>query len=297
MNYEEGSSHAKAVAFIIGLVIVALLGVIAFFGSFGTVDAGERGVKTRNGAITGEVIEPGLYFKWPFIDEVHPIEVRTKTMTFDDNTLNTAEEDDKGKYDNSLGAASKDSQQVEVSVVVNYSINPAEARSIYEKYRDVESYQNNVLEPIVRDNTKAITAQYTAEELLAKRGELNERVTSRVRELLAERSALAENINIVNIDFSEAFNNAIEQKVTAQQNAEKAKNQLAQAKYDADKVIEEARGNAESIRIRTEALAQSQSLVEFTKAEALKISAEKGQKIVPDTVVGNSEGLLFNLNR
>lgn len=243
---------AVVVGFLVALVVILL------FGSFGTVGAGERGVKTRMGAITGEVVQPGLYFKLPLFDSVHIIEVKTQTIAFETSRVEAKEEGARS----SLGAASKDLQDVTVAAVVNYRIDPLAAQEIYQQYRDVDTYQRNVLEPIVQDSLKSVAPQYTAEELITKRAEFNAKASELIAARLSEKQALIENVNIVNIGFSDAFTVAIEAKVTAEQQALASKNRLEQAKYEAQQKIETAKGEAEKIRIESQALTEQPQYLE-----------------------------------
>jgi regulator of protease activity HflC (stomatin/prohibitin superfamily) len=278
MNFEKESeySHATRLGKIIGYAFLAIIVLTTVLSSFDTVDATERGVRTRMGAITGGVVEPGLYFMVPFIDDIHIIDVTTKTVSYEG--------------DKTLGAASKDSQQVSISLVVNYSIDPTQVRNIYEKYRDEKNFETNVIAPIVRDKTKTLSAQYTAEELLTKRGEFNEKVTTSLREEIGGKMAFAENVNIVNVDFSDSFNKAIEEKVTAEQNALASKNKLEQVKYEAQQKIETAKGEAESIRI------QSLALTEQPQYLQLK-AIERWNGSVPQYIMDGSAVPFINLNR
>src|SRR5205814_471057 len=130
------------------------------------VQAGERAVKTRFGAVVG-VLDTGLYFKKPFVESVHKMNVKTLTVQFD----NKQATGDNTEY-SSLSAASKDLQDTAIAVVVNYHIDGAKVDKIYQQYNSVENYQLNVIEPIIRETVKSTSAQYTAEELVTKRAEV-----------------------------------------------------------------------------------------------------------------------------
>ena len=136
--------------------VIALFALIFIFSAFGTVSAGERGVKTRFGSVKG-VIDTGLYFKLPFAEQVHKMNVKTLTVQFD----NKKDASDSSEY-SSLSASSKDLQDTAISVVVNYHIDAAKVDKIYQQYNSVENYQLNVIEPVVRESVKSTAAQYTA---------------------------------------------------------------------------------------------------------------------------------------
>lgn len=261
--------------FIVNTAVVFVVLLLLFF-SVGTVGAGERGVKTRLGAITGEVVEPGLYVKWPFIEKVNIIEVKTQTISFEKTT------DEKGTTTNTqLSAASKDLQDVGVSVVVNYHIDPSQVKNIYQQYRDVQAYQARVLEPRVSDIVKSVSPQYTAEELITKRSDFNSKVTSLLVEEIQKKDSVSEQVNITNIEFSPSFTQSIEAKVTAQQNAEKAKNDLVRIQYEAQQKVEAAKGEAESIKIQSDALSSQPQFLD-------KLAIEKWNGQLPQFMGSNT---------
>ena len=210
---ENEKMFVKKLAKIIGSVIVGIIVLTAIFSSTGTISAGERGIKTRFGAIQGTVPQ-GLFFKFPFIEKVHKMDVKTRTINYDKNG---AEGD---AIDTSqLFCASKDLQDVSIGVVVNYHINPLKVESIFAQYSSVNNYQINVIEPIIREVVKSTSAKYTAEELVTKRAEFSDKVNNLLTEQFIAKDAVLERFSVTNFEFSKAFIQAIEAKVTATQNA------------------------------------------------------------------------------
>ena len=247
------------------IAVHALLTVVVIFtlfGTFGTVGAGERGVKTRFNAIVG-VVDQGLYFKLPFIEHVEKMEVKTRTINYDKNG---AEGD--ARDTSQLSGASKDLQDVFIGVVVNYHINPEKVDAIYAQYRSVENYESNVIEPVIREVVKTASAQYTAEELVTKRAEFGDKVNAVLNEKFILKDAVLERFSVTNFEFSRAFSQAIEAKVTAVQNAEAAKNKLEQIKFEAQQTIETAKAQAEAIRIQASAI-NSQGGADYVQLQAV----------------------------
>lgn len=152
---------------VIKWVVLAIVLLTIVFGSFGTIGAGERGIKTRLGAVVGTV-EQGPYLKLPFIEDVRIMDVRTRTISYEKSEASN----------NQLSGASKDLQDVSVGVVVNYHIDPVKVGIIFASYSSVENYEANVIAPMVRTIVKSNTAQYTAEELVTKRAEFADEVLS-----------------------------------------------------------------------------------------------------------------------
>ena len=271
---------------IIKYAVIGLFVAVFVFSAFGTIDAGERGVKTRLGAITG-AIDPGLYFKMPFIEKVKAMEVKTRTINYDKNGTEGDATDT-----SQLSGASKDLQDVWIGVVVNYHIDPAKVDMIYSQYRSVENYESNVIEPVIREVVKSTSAQYTAEELVTKRAEYSDKVNLTLAEKFTAKDAVLERFSVTNFEFSQAFTQAIEGKVTAVQNAEASKNKLEQIKFEAQQKIETAKAEAESIRIQANAI-NSQGGADYVQLKAI----EKWNGNLPTQMIPGSTVPFINLHQ
>lgn len=277
-------SEGEAFMYIAKRVVGVLLAIVIVWGSFGTVGAGERGVRTRLKAVVGTV-QPGLYFKLPFVDSVHRMDVKTRTINYDKNgaegdALDTSQ----------LFGASKDLQDVKIGVVVNYHIDATHVTDIFSQYSSVENYEANVIEPIVRQIVKSTSAQFTAEELVTKRAEYSDAVNIALANQFTEKNSVLENFSVTNFEFSKAFSEAIESKVTAVQNAEAQKNKLEQVKYEAQQTIETAKATAEAQRISAQALA-AQGGADYVQLKAI----EKWNGQLPVQMVPNGTVPFLNL--
>lgn len=246
-------------------VVLAIVALIFIFSAWGSIDAGERGIKTRGGAVVG-TLEQGYYMKLPFIEEVHEMDVRTRSISYE-----------KGEgFNNQLSGASKDLQDVSIGVVTTFHIDPSKVGIIFSSYSSVDNYQTVVIEPIVKNVVKTVTAQYSAEEIAStKRAEINEKVNAKLAEELATKDAILESANTTNFDLSKAFTDAIEAKVTAVQLAEAQKNKLEEVKYKAQQTIETAKAEAESIRIKAQSI-NSQGGADYVKLKAIEQWDGKG---------------------
>lgn len=265
--------------------LIALLAIVILTGSFGTINAGERGVKTRLGAVVG-ALEPGLYLKIPLIEQVATMEVKTRTVNYDKN----GHEGD--SLDSSqLSGASKDLQDVWIGVVVNYHIDANKVTDIYAQYKSVDNFEANVIEPIIREVVKSTAAQFTAEELVTKRSEFGDKVNSVLGERFTTKDAVLERFSVTNFEFSGAFTEAIEAKVTAVQNAEAARNKLEQIKFEAQQTIETAKATAEAQRIQSQSLA-SQGGRDFVQLKAI----EKWDGHLPTQMIPNATVPFLQLN-
>ncbi len=245
MNYELSSlkTAGRAVRWLLTGVLLFLFGL----GTFGTVNYGERGILLRFGAVTGTVKNEGLYFKIPLIDRVEILDIKTKKSEVD------------------ADASTKDLQMVTSKVALNYHINPTGIAQFFQKFGN--AFESNVLDPGLQEILKAVTARYTAEEVITKREQVREDTNTLLRERFLPQGMVIDGLNIVNFHFSKVFNDAIEAKVTAEQNALAAKNKLEQVKFEAQQMVEAANGKAKAIQVEASAIANNPLVLQLRALE------------------------------
>lgn len=228
-------------------------GLVAFFAtfillsSFSIVGAGQRGVKVTLGSVADEVIGEGIHFKIPLIQRVKKIDVRTQ------------------KNETQASSASKDLQSVDTIIALNYHVVPTSANKLYQEIGD--DYEERIIAPSIQESVKSATAKFTAQELITKRPEVKVAIRDDLTERLGRNYINVDEVSIVNFTFSKEFDAAIEAKQTAEQNAQKAENDLRRIEVEAKQEIEKAKAEAEGIRIRAEALQNNQQLVELNAIE------------------------------
>ena len=210
--------------------VVILIAIILLLNTVVLINAGHVGVLTRFGAVTGANFEQGLHFKVPFIEGIHVFDIRVQ------------------KEQVGAAAASKDLQEVKSTIALNYHLDSSRASDVY---RDIGTqYKERIIDPAVQEAFKFTTAQFTAEELITQREAVKSKARDFLKERLAEFDILVDELNIVNFDFSPEFNAAIEQKQVAQQNVEKAKQDLRRIEIEAQQKIAEAQGQARAQRLQ-----------------------------------------------
>jgi regulator of protease activity HflC (stomatin/prohibitin superfamily) len=227
--------------------LVLLLAALAVVQSQVIVDAGHVGVVTQFGAVTGAVYEPGFHFKIPFVQDVEIFDVRTQ------------------KDQVEATAASKDLQQVKSVIALNFHLDAANASTVYQAIGT--SYKERIVDPAIQEAFKSATAQFTAEELITKRTEVKNLAQSTLSEQLERSHVIVVDLNIVNFDFSEEFNRAIESKQVASQQVLKAKQDLERSRVEAEQKIVEAKARADSQLIEADAAAKSQQLQQLSLTE------------------------------
>ena len=252
--------------------VLAVFALIVVFSSVVTIDAGHVGVVKRLGAVQDEYLPEGLHMKVPFIDTVIEIDVRLR------------------RVESQASAASRDLQVVVTTVTLQYSMNGALMPKVYQGIGDREVVVAAILSPAIQESVKAVTAQYTAEELVTKRAEakikiqevVEEFVDSTVSQKDVSGSLSIQNLAITDFEFTDEFNKAIEEKVKAEQDALKAENEKLkritqaeaaaaekelQADAEAYLIEVESQARAEAIRRESEALAGNPDLIQLRLAE------------------------------
>lgn len=230
-----------------GILGVAVIVVLLLGNPLGTVGAGERGILLRFNAVTGTIYDEGLYFRWPLIERVIIVDIKIQKEQAD------------------ATAASKDLQTVHSDVAVNFHIGAERVASIYQEVGI--DYKQRLIDPTLQEAVKAITAKFTAEELITRREAVRDDIKALLKEKLEPRGIMVDEFNIVDFGFSPSFNSAIEAKVTAEQQALAAKNKLEQIKFEADQRIAEARGKSEAMRVESEALRTNPQILELRALE------------------------------
>lgn len=236
---------------IITTTIIIILMTICVFSSFYIISPGERGVLMTLGKTDPTAKGEGFHWKAPIIQKVVKIDVKTQ------------------KYETGASAASKDLQVVSTNLAVNYHLVPESVVRIYQELG--LDYESKVIQPAVQEVVKASTAKSTAEKLITKREGVKALIDEGLRTRLQDKGIIVETTSLTDFDFSAQFNQAIEMKVTAEQNALTEKNRLAQIEYQAQQKIAEAEGNSKSQILLAEAQAKQKLLVAESEAKALEL--------------------------
>ena len=245
------------------LILVMVVAAIWIMSScFAIVPTGHTGVVTNFGRVTGALLEEGLHMKMPIVTEIIMINNQVQ------------------KVDAESQSASKDLQTITSVVSVNYRINRDTSAEIY---RNVgRNVQDVILAPSVQECVKAVTSQFTAEELITKRQIVGMQIKQELEEKVKNFGITIEVFNIINFDFSEEFSRAIEEKQTAQQLALKAEQDLVRIKIEAEQQIEQARAEAEAYKLKSQEITDA-----MIRLEAIK----KWNGQLPTYVTGDGDSI------
>lgn len=247
-----------------GVIAFAILLVIVLINPFVIVGPGERGVVTRLGAVQDEVKGEGLGFKIPFIEKVILVDVKVRKRVAE------------------TSAATKDLQMVRTKIALNYSVNPMSVNKLWQEVgRD---FEDRIIDPTIQESLKAVTASFTAEELVQRRSEVKDLVQNLLEIRLKEKYLIVDALSITDFDFSPEFNAAIEAKQKAEQMALKAKQDLVRIKTESEQKVAQANAQAESLRLQKEQV--TPALIQLRQVEAQLAAIEKWNGVMPQYVGG-----------
>ncbi len=268
-----------------GIVALVMLGTV--FGSFYTVDQGYRYVVLTNGRVTG-VDGPGLQFKTPWVQDVVPMEVRTRKLTKD-----------------KMNTYSKDNQAAMLRVSINYSLDPGRVDAVYARYG--KEYETRVIDPRVFKYVKDIFGKYGAGDVVANRDKLASEITAMLTEDLRDDGIIIETTQVEDIDFDDTYEKGIRdamakeaevrrEKYAAEVNRVQTDQRAYQTRTDADANAYKTRTQAEAEAFHIEARGKAEAAAIAQRADALRknqdlialIAAEKWDGKLPATMVPGS---------
>lgn len=238
------------------LGVILMSAFIALAGSIGAVNAGERGVVLRFGAVTGRTLQPGLYVVVPFVESVQIMSVKVEA------------------YSAKSDAVSKDMQNAKTTITLNYLLDEKKVGKVYQTLGT--SYEERIINPAVQESVKAATAKFDASSLVAKREVVKSTIQESLRNRLAMHGIIIDTISITDFSFDATFMNAVEQKVTATQLSMKAQNDLERIKFEAQQKIETAKAEAESLRVQKEQI--TPELIKLRQIEVQKAAIDMMEK-------------------
>src|SRR4029077_4520080 len=186
--------------------VIGVLAIAAIFGSWYTVDQTERAVLLRNGAVIGTA-QPGLGFKVPFIDSVEKVSVKTFTYAWD-----------------KMNSYSYDQQPADLKISVTLRASPEKVADLYAKFGGLDTAVKQVVSPAVNQQVKIVFGRYTAVKAIQERGPLNASIKDAITASLKDDPMIMiESVQLENIEFSANYLHSIEQRMLAEVEGQKLK--------------------------------------------------------------------------
>ncbi len=248
------------------MIAAAIIFILIFFRPWVQVGAGQRGIVLNFGAVQKQVLEEGLHLRIPVMQEIAIMDVKIQ------------------KAETDAAAASADLQDVSSRIALNYHVVPDKANVVYQKIGI--QFKERIIDPAIQEVVKAVTAKYTAEELITKRPAVSEAMKVALSERLIANNIAVDAFSIVTFSFTKIFTEAIESKQTAEQLALKARRDLDRIKIEAEQKITAARAEAESLRLQRANI--SPDLIELRKIEANMKAIDKWNGILPQVTGGGA---------
>jgi prohibitin 2 len=265
-SYPSSSLLGRILSYkwIIASVVFIICVLTAAVESFVSVPSSQIGIVTTFGDVSNETLPEGGHFIAPWRN------VTNVPMGISVASASNSE------------AASKDLQSVHATLTVNFHVKPGKARDLFVQIPSL-GYRDAFVIPATYEVFKGVVSQYTAEELITKRQEVSAAITKSLNSRLDQYHIEIQSINLVNFGFSNAFNSAIEEKVTASQKSETARRNLERIKFEADARISQAEGEAKAISIQAAAVEKAGG-VGYVQLQAIN----KWNGVLPSTMAGGA---------
>lgn len=257
--------------------VFGIAAAILFVGSYlstaiVTIGVGQVGVITRFGGVTGREITEGLSLKAPAAIE--------SVVTFDTRVQ---------KDELKATAASKDLQDVQADLILNYHIERGKVSHLYKTVG--QDYKSILLDPAIQESFKAVSAQFTSTELIQQRDKVKSQTEAALTQRFEQYGVKVDSLNLVNFTFSAAFNTSIEAVQVANQRAKEAEAKLNQVKAEAEQQIAKANADAEAQHL------QAQSITpEYLELQRINVQSDwikRWDGKLPTTATGDNT--LFTL--
>ncbi len=255
-----------------GIIVIFVL--VFLFKIYIVIDPGEKAV-IFNKATGNLRVTPneGFYFLVPLVEEptVYDMKARTYTMSI-------AQLEGEIKGDDSLQALTSDGQTVLLDISVRYHPDPDHLDRLHRSLGI--DYVNKVIRPQVRSTVRMIVSDYPVLDVYSgKRTQIQAKLEQQLRESFKKNYITLEEVLLRNVQFSREFQQAIENKQIAQQEAQRMKYVLERQEQEKKRKIIEAEGESESLRLKGKALADNPQLIQY---EYIKLLAPNVQAIVTD---------------
>lgn len=251
------------------LLMLPILSLLNACG-FEIVDTGRRGMKVRFGQVEAEPLPEGLHFYNPLTQDIKEFDVQER------------------KIEDVTECFTKDTQRSNISYTVTYYPDPAKIVSIYKQFGT--SWENTVIKPSVLAAMKDAIGQYIADDLVKSREHVAKAAMEEVKKSLAERGVIVTSLLLTNIDFDDAYEQAVEQKVIAVQKAAEAVNKSVEIKERARQTVMQAEADAQAMRIKSQALSQNKGLVAFE-------AVQKWNGVLPVNMYGSAPLPFLNIKQ
>ena len=251
---------------VIGILVVIVLLVLGVY----SVDPGYRGVRITLNKVEDVSLPNGIGFKWPFISEVVEMNVQTQEMT------------------QKASSYTEDVQTADMDYTFLYELNPENVHKLYEEVG--VNYHAKKIVPVLNGVLKDVVGKWKAQDLVSNQDKARAEVVALLEERIDKEFFQNISFEFVNIDYSDKFEQSIEDKVIADQRAQEAVNNTKRIEEEAKQKLISAKADAEAMGIKSEALSKNKGLVEYEWVQ-------KWNGQMPQIVLGDGATPLISLPR
>lgn len=259
MNLKEDKMDKETSSVIgcAGVIVMGLFALGAVYSASERIDAGERGVIRTWGKVDeNQVLTEGLNFRMPIVQDVIRFSVRDQ------------------KLELKTEAFTKDIQNVVMDIVINYRIDSQSVAKVYKQFGDLARVEEVLIKPAILGELKNNLGKWEAVELIENRAKSSAALEESLREKLGKNFVQILDVQYKNVDFSDKFENAVEEKVTAAQNVLTERNKSAQQEEKSRQEVIRAKAEAEKVKLMAQAEADAITIQAKAEAEALRVKAE-----------------------
>lgn len=244
--------------------VIGFLALMLSLGSFTVVDEGNVGIKKHLGKVEDESLTPGLHIHLPVVTEIISMSIQ------------------EDKTEGSTLGYTKDLQNVKVDFTANIRPDLNFMVNFYKEFG--LNFKQKVIPQIVEARVKEVIAAYEAGTLVEQRALASNKIKEKIMQDLKEKRFGLMNFEITNLDYNDDFERAVERKVIAKEKAVEEQNRTVQVKERATQVLLSSKAEAESIKIKAEALSKNKDLVQLE-------AVNKWDGKLPTTIIGGNGAL------
>lgn len=245
----------------IWIIVIVIVLFLLIGSAITTISSGEIGLKVRFGKLVDTNLSEGLNVKIPFVEKIVKVNIKIQ------------------KTEIETTSASKDLQDVKIKLAVNFRVKEKDAVNLYKNVGN--EYEEIILRPAIEESIKSVISKYNAEELITKRQEVSDLALKTLQEKIEKYGIEGSEFNIINLNFSEDYGKAIEEKQVAEQ-------QLEKARLDAEARLVEAQATKKANDLLKQTL---------TKELLIKEFIEKWNGELPKNYAGEDILSIFDLNK
>ena len=215
------------------LVVIIFISLI-ILNSVTIIHSGEVGIRIRFGKVLEKPTNEGINYTIPVIEKIQKMNIKIQ------------------KAEVETSSSSKDLQEVNMNLAVNYKVEKKTATKLYKEVGT--DYNRVILEPAIEESIKAVTSKYTAEELITNRSDVSKKCMEELSSKVGKYGITITDFNITNFSFSQEFDKAIEEKQIAEQKVLTAKQELEKEKIEAEKKIVKAEAEKQANELKGQTL-------------------------------------------